>query len=363
RTVPRFGYRLDLEVSTSTASATSATAAPSLDLARRLVVPRISWPARLGPLIGRDEDLRAVRDALSRTSLVIIVGSAGVGKTRLAQEILAREADQPDGAVAWVSLETVDGIERVPSAIALALGVSLPDGQEGFAALGQALEHQPLLMILDGAEHLGAAFATALATLVSRTRGVRALVTSQAPLGTSGETVVRLMGLAVPAPGATPADSAESAAVRLFALRAAEADRRFELNSTNSALAGEICRRLDGNPLALELAAARVPSLGAGALLARLDDRFRLLKQAGHSTEPRHGVLQAALDWSYGLLTAAEQRVFNRLGAFAGSIALDVAARCVADAALDSSEAIDVIGRLVDRSLVTTLPTDPPRYR
>jgi len=363
RTVPRFGYRLDLEVSTAKTSEASTPAAPGVDVSPRLTVPRISWPARLGPLIGRNEDLRAVQAALSRTSLVVIIGGAGVGKTRLAQEILAREAEKPDRAVAWVSLEPVDGIERVPSAIALSLGISLPDSQNGFAVLSQALELQPLLIILDSAEHLGAAFATALATLVSRARGVRALVTSQAPLGIAGETVFRLSGLAVPDPGATPADTAGSAALMLFALRAAEADRRFELNSTNSALAGEICRRLDGNPLALELAAARVPSLGVGALLARLDDRFRLLKQAGHSTEPRHGVLQAALDWSYGLLTAVEQRVFDRLGAFAGSFALDVAARCVADTALESSEAIDVIGRLVDRSLVTTLPTDPPRHR
>lgn len=363
RTVPRFGYRLDLEVSTSATSATSAPATPRLDGAPRLAVPRISWPARLGPLVGRDNDLCAIRDVLSRTSLVVIVGGAGVGKTRLAQEILAREAEKSDVAVAWVSLEPVDGIERVPSAIALALGISLPDGQDGFAALSQALELQPLLMVLDGAEHLGAAFATALATLVSQARDVRALVTSQAPLGIAGETVFRLSGLAVPEAGATPADSAGSGALKLFALRAAEADRRFELNPTNTALAGEICRRLDGNPLALELAAARVPSLGVGALLARLDDRFRLLKHAGPSTESRHGVLQAALDWSYGLLSPAEQRVFNRLGTFAGSFALDTAARAAADSTLDVSEAIDLIGRLVDRSLVTTLPTDPPRHR
>ena len=161
----------------------------------------------------------------------------------------------------------------------------------------------------------------------------------------------------------TPADTAapRPCSCLRFARRRPIADSNSP--SPIRALAGEICRRLDGNPLALELAAARVPGLGLAALLARLDDRFRLLKQAGRSADSRHGVLQAALDWSYGLLAPAEQRVFNRLGAFAGSFSLETAARAVADAALDVSEAIDVIGRLVDRSLVTTLPTDPPRHR
>ena len=293
----------------------------------------------------------------------MIVGGAGIGKTRLAQEILARETEKAGRAVAWVPLESVEGIERVPSAIALATGLSLPDGRDGFAALAQALEQQPLLLILDGVEHLGAPFAAALAELVRGARGLCVLATSQAPLGIPGETLIRLSGLSVPEPGAAPADAAGAAAVLLFALRATEADRRFELSEANTAIAGDICRRLDGNPLALELAAARVPGLGLAALLARLDDRFRLLKQAGRAADSRHGVLQAALDWSYGLLSPAEQRVFNRLGTFASSFALDTAARVVADGALDVSEAIDLIGRLVDRSLVTTLPADPPRHR
>lgn len=260
-----------------------------------------------------------------------------------------------------MSLEPLESLERVPSAISFALGLSLPEEQNGFAALAQALEQTPLLIILDGAEHLGAEFAAALAALVSQARGLRVLVTSQAPLGIAGETVFRLSGLPVPNAGAAPAEAAAAGAVLLFALRATEADRRFELSTSNTALAGEICRRLDDNPLALELAAARVPSLGLAALLTRLNDRFRLLKLAGRSSDPRHGVLEAAFDWSYGLLSPAEQRVFNRLGAFAGSFTLDAAARCVVDATFDVSEAIDLIGRLVDRSLVTTLPTEPPR--
>ena len=293
---------------------------------------------------------------------ITIVGIAGVGKTRLAREILARRAENNGQGVAWVSLESLAEAQHVPSAIALALGLSLPDGVDGFAALRQALENVPVLLILDGAEHLGNALVAPLSGLLAQTRGVRALVTSQVPLGVAGETVYRLSVLPVPDSGTPDAQIAGYAAVALFAHRAAAADRRFELNAGNTPLVAEICRRLDGIPLALELAAARVPSLGLVAWLERLDDRFRLLKAAGRAPDPRRGALHAAFDWSYGLLTGPEQQVFDRLGTFAGSFSLKSAARCVADESIDITEAIDLIGRLVDRSLVTALSVDPPRY-
>jgi hypothetical protein len=157
-------------------------------------------------------------------------------------------------------------------------------------------------------------------------------------------------------------DAQEYAAITFFARRAAEADRRFELSAANTPLIADICRRLDGIPLALELAAARVPALGLAALLSRLDDRFRLLKGTGRSLDLRHGTLHAAFDWSYSLLAPDEQRVFNRLGTFAGSFSLATAAACVAEGSIDTSEAMDLIGRLVDRSLVAALAGDPPRY-
>ncbi len=364
RTVPGFGYRLELEV---VASGTIEEVPAPISTERERELPQLSvsrhvWPDRLGPLVGREDDVRDVQQALSQSCLVTIVGIAGVGKTRLALEILAREAEQPGATVAWVSLESIEKTQHVASAIALALGLSLPDGLDGFAALCQALERVPLLLILDGAEHLGDALAAPLAGLVSQTQGVRALVTSQAPLGIAGETVYRLSVLPVPDPGTPYADAARYAAVAMFAQRATAADRRFELSAANTSLVAEICRRLDGIPLALELAAARVPSLGLTALLERLDDRFRLLKPGGRPADPRHGALNAAFDWSYGLLTPPEQQVFNRLGTFAGSFSLKDAARCVADETVDTAEAIDLIGRLVDRSLVTVLAVDPPRY-
>src|SRR5262249_43663916 len=152
-----------------------------------------------------------------------------------------------------------------------------------------------------------------------------------------GETVYRLSLLEVPAGALTPAEASRYAAVELFMQRAQAADRRFELTAANCALVAEICRRLDGNALAIELAAARVPALGVSGLLERLDDRFRLLKASARAVEPRHGALHAAFDWSYSLLGPTEQRVFNRLGTFAGSFTLDTAARCVADEDIDTA--------------------------
>jgi predicted ATPase/DNA-binding winged helix-turn-helix (wHTH) protein len=364
RTVPGFGYRLELAVSSG--NALEQAAAP--DATRRepepprLIVPRRAWPDRLGSLVGRDGDVCELLRVIDRACLVTIVGIAGVGKTRIAREILVRTAEKTDAAVAWVPLHPIKAAEHVPSAIAVALGLSLPADVDGFSALRQALEQVPVLLILDGAEKFGNALATPLAGLLSQTQGLRALVTSQAPLGIAGETVYRLSVLPVPDRGTPEEATAGYASVELFAQRAAAADRCFELSPANAPIVAEIVRRLDGNPLALELAAARVPALGVAVVLERLDDRFRLLRHPGHTPDPRHGALQAAFEWSYGLLTPAEQSVFNRLGSFAGSFALHAAARCVADETIDTSDAIDLIGRLVDRSLVTVLPVDPPRY-
>jgi DNA-binding winged helix-turn-helix (wHTH) protein len=188
-TVSGFGYRLELPVASPGVAekVPAPIATPREPEPPRLIVPRRAWPSRLGLLVGRDGDVRELQEALARACLVTIVGTAGVGKTRIAQEFLALAAENPDAAVAWVSLQQLGQVQLVPSAIAIALGLSLPDGVDGFTALRQALEKLPLLLFLDGAEQIGEGLAAPLAALVSQTNGVRALVTSQAPLGIPGE--------------------------------------------------------------------------------------------------------------------------------------------------------------------------------
>jgi predicted ATPase len=301
-------------------------------------------------LVGRAADLEAIFDTLQRDRQVTLVGAAGVGKSRLAQEVIAIERQRRGVQGRTVPLEPLDSAERLPSAVALALDLPLPEGGDHFDRLGRALQGARELLVLDGAEHVAGMLAEPLAALAAWAPELHILVTSQTPLGGVGETVYRLSPLPV------------EDAVRLFGQRAAQADRRFELGEANAATVAEICRRLDGNPLAVELAAARVASFGLSALLAHLDDRFRILKVAGGAQGSRHGVLQAAFDWSYRLLGEREQRVFDRLGVFPGSFSLDAAARAVADHAIDVPEAIDLVARLVDRSLVTMLPGEPARY-
>ena len=357
RTVPGFGYRLELEVARPTPAEQEepAPCAAPAPLPVRVVTRRLT------PLIGRDRDLHALQRAIDRARCVTAVGAAGIGKTRLAQEVLARTVTAATRQGAWVDLGPLTELRHVASAIALAVGVTLPDRGDGFAALEQALAKVPLLLIFDGAEHLASELAPALARLLARTGELHALVTSQVPLGVPGETVFRLGPLAVDEPEPGASDGA-CAAIALFVERATAADRRFALSSANRTAVAEICRRLDGNPLALELAAARLPALGVGALLEHLGDRLRLLKTSATVEDAHHGALQTAFDWSYQLLSPAEQHVFNWLGVFSGSFSLDSATRCVADGPTDSCDAIDLISRLVDRSLVNALPSDSPRY-
>jgi predicted ATPase/DNA-binding winged helix-turn-helix (wHTH) protein len=346
RTVPRYGYRLDLPVTRAQPAAADGAPREPEGPGALPVQPGV----RRDPLVGRAADLDALREALERERLVTLVGAAGVGKSRLARELLGLEEGGGGTAAVLISLEPVVSAVHVPAAVAHALGLSLPETADRFAALGRALDGTRALVVLDGAEHLVHELADALDALVSRATGVRVLVTSQAPLGRIGEAIYRLGPLPI-------ADAAE-----LFGQRAMQADHRFRVDAGGESTVAEICRRLDGNPLAVELAAARVPAFGLASLLAHLDDRFRLLKRAGRVDDPRHGVLQAAFDWSYGLLAPEERRVFDRLGAFAASFTLEAAARCVADESIDLPGAVDLVGRLVDRSLVTLLPREPARY-
>ena len=353
-TVPGRGYRF-----TSGGEELSAPAhvpAPP----RSPTAPR-ALPQRPQTVLGRDGDLNALLALLDAHPLVTVVGPGGIGKTTLAHcAAHARASTWADGCV-WVELAALTDARLVASTLAQALDLQLGAG-DALPALVAALKPMQLLMVIDNAEHLADALAPVITAVLRESPGVHLLVTSQSPLKVQGEQQLRLEALSVPPERCTLAEATQHGAVALFAERAREADRRFALTDDNLPDVVEICRRLDGLPLALELAAARVPLLGVRGVAERLDDRFKLLAGSSRSAPTRQQTLQAALDWSLTLLPATERRLFAQLGVFAGGFTLTLAREVLTDDTLDEWTLIDALATLVDHSLLNVSGGEVPRY-
>ncbi len=345
-TVPLRGYRFTGEVRelSETDSARSAAEAPS---------PPTNLPAAMSDFVGREAELATVHELLQHNRLVTLVGTGGIGKTRLALEA-AREAleEFPDGV--WLAeLAPLTDPELVASGMHAALGLQSGTGRWTGERLAAALRERKLLLVLDNCEHLISAAAREAETLLAAAPQLRILATSQEPLGIEGECTLRLRPLEFPAEHiAGLASTQRHGAVRLFVARAQAADPQFELNERNAATVAMICRRLDGIPLAIELAAARSAALGIDGLAQRLDLRFHVLTGGRRTALPRHQTLRATLDWSHRLLAEPDRTVLRRLAVFAGSFTLEAAGQVVADAALPEWEVVSRIAELVDKSLV-----------
>lgn len=353
-TVPGRGYRFTLEGE----AVARATVTPQVTTAPRSP----ALPQRPQPIVGRDEDLVALLALLDAHTLVTLVGPGGIGKTTLAHGAArARASTWADGCT-WVELAALTDCQLVASSIAQALELQLSPGKEATAALVAALKPLQLLLVLDNAEHLADAVARIAVAVLRDAPGVRLLVTSQSPLRVQGEQLLRLEALATPPVRSTVAEAARYGAVALFAERARAADRRFALSDENLPHVLEICRRLDGLPLALELAAARVPLLGVRGVAERLDDRFKLLAGGSRSAPTRQQTLQAALEWSLALLPEAERQLFLRLGVFAGGFTLALASDVLAGDGFDEWALIDALARLAEHSLLSVSGADAPRY-
>ena len=365
-TIPGRGYRFAAHAETvvpahDSAAAPSRAPQPSL---------RTNLPVELPALLGRANELDALDTLIDGHRLVSVVGTGGIGKSLLTQHLLhARRARYPQG-VCWVELAAVTDPAALPGAVATALGVDVRQG-DPLAALVHAVAPLTMLLALDNAEHLLDAVARFAKALFEAAPDLRIVVTSQAALRLAAERVLRLGPLAIPGQ-ALPAEQAmQYGALALFVERAQAIDARFALSEANTAAVIEICRALDGLPLAIELAAARIPALGVQALLGTMRDRLRLLTASRDRTAPnRQQTLRAALEWSHDLLTPAEQRVFRRLGVIAGSGSLELILQIVTDDAgngdLDRFGVLDALDVLVDRSLVAILSVDndrEPRYR
>ena len=326
---------------------------------------RTNLPAQLLSLYGRAHDLATIKALLRQHVVVTVVGAGGIGKTRVAQAVAAEiavewAADFPDG-VWWVELAALSDGALIPSAVARALGVQLPGDRLPGEAIVSLLASQRLLLVLDNCEHLVDAVAEFIESVRAAAPQVRFLVTSQETLKTAEEHIYRVGGLAVRAEGG--ADALQAGAIELFVARAKAADPNFAVTRAHTPAIVEICRRLDGIPLAIELAAARLTLLGVEGLRARLDERFNVLTAGARVVLRRHQTLRATLEWSHGLLTPDESTVFRRLGVFAGTFTLESAQHVASDERIDGWAALDHLGALVDKSLVLAEGDPVPRYR
>ncbi|MFI8976608.1 BTAD domain-containing putative transcriptional regulator [Nocardia asteroides] len=314
-------------------------------------------PAQRTELIGRAADLDELGRAVNASRLVTLIGPGGVGKTRLATATAAGLTERfPHGSwlveLAPLATATTD-IDRIADTVAQVLGIRLGDAADAPAvALGEALAEQDLLLVLDNCEHLVDQVADLTEALLGAAPGLHVLATSREQLRLAGEDIVTVEPLGVPSAGSAVTDIAESNAVRLFVTRAKAGAREFALDAGNADAVATLCRRLDGIPLALELAATRVRALGVHEMVARLDDRFRLLATGHRGAPPRQQTLAAMIDWSWGLLDAEERVVLRRLAVHAGGCTLDAAESVCAGTEIAPGAVADVIARLVDRSLV-----------
>jgi predicted ATPase len=320
-------------------------------------------PVYLSTFVGREAETAEVAGLLSAARLLTLTGPGGSGKTRLAVHVAAALAEDGSVAVWFVDLAPLADPALVPGAVLAALGLREAPGRAPADAIAAHLRGRAALLLLDNCEHLIEACARVAEALLGACRGLRVLATSREPLGVPGETVWRVPPLPTPPAGAPegPADVGGYAAVRLFAERARAAQPSFVLSGANAPAVAEICRWLDGMPLALELAAARVPALPVEEVATRLGDLFRLLGRGARTALPRHQTLRALVDWSHDLLDQPERAVFARLSVFAGSFGLEAAERVVAGGGVDGGEVLDLVARLIDKSLV--LPVEGGRYR
>ncbi len=298
-------------------------------------------PVQLTSFVGRDAEMVEVREMLAKNRLVTLTGAGGVGKTRLAVQVAEAVAGNYRDGAWYVDLAPITDPDLVPITAARALGLPDQPGRSPLNSLLQFVGGRQMLVILDNCEHLLDVSATVIAALLGRCPRLTVMATSREPIGVAGEVTWRV-----------PSLSLGDDAVRLFGDRARHARPGFSINDDNAAAVDEICRRLDGMPLAIELAAARVRALSPKEILAGLQDRFRLLTGGSRTAVRRQQTLQASVDWSHALLTEPERILFRRLAVFQGGFDMEACQTVVCDETLARHQVLDLSALLVDKSLV-----------
>jgi predicted ATPase/DNA-binding SARP family transcriptional activator len=335
---------------------------------------RGNLPAQLTSFVGREDELAQVARLLADARLVTLTGPGGAGKTRLSVEVGARIADQVPDGVWFVPLAPVRDAADVPDAVLVAVGAHDGAGSadpveaarlaamEPPERLTEVLAARSLVLVLDNCEHVLDSVARLAGRVLASAPGVRVLATSREPIGLTGETLCPVPSLPLPAEDADAEQVASSPAARLFADRAAAVRPGFRIDAETAGAVARICRALDGIPLAIELAAARVRALTPAQVAGRLDDRFALLSTGTRAALPRHQTLRAIVDWSWELLGDAERMILRRLSVFSGG-ATPESAEQVCALGGRSDTVVEVIASLVDKSLVTASGGGEVRYR
>ncbi|HEV3092532.1 MAG TPA: tetratricopeptide repeat protein [Candidatus Cybelea sp.] len=329
--------------------------------------PSSHLPLSLASFVGRGREVDQIAALVRQHRLVTLTGSGGVGKTQTALQVATALGEAAAGAVCFVGLSPVGDPSLVPVAIASALRVQEMPNRPLVETLLEHLRDKALLLMLDNCEHVVAQAATVAEALLAGCPQLRILATSREPLRFAGEHTYRLPSLSIPSREAAArlraSDAAAYGAIELFCDRARAVDHRFALGDENASAVAELCRKLDGIPLAIELAAARVNSLSIMALTERLEDRFRILTGGRRTALPRQQTMRAAIDWSYDSLSAPEQRVFERLSVFAGGCTLAGAEAVCAGGDVATADIANLISSLVDKSMVVAdFDGTDPRY-
>jgi predicted ATPase/class 3 adenylate cyclase len=323
-------------------------------------------PLQITSFVGRDEEIQTIEKRLQQARLLTLVGSGGVGKTRLALQVGADLLDQYEDGVWLVEFAPLSDPDLVPSVVAGVLGVAEVANRSLVDSIVYWLKPKHTLLILDNCEHVVEPAAKIVDAILRGCPHVRLMVASRQGLGMDGETVHRVASLSVPEhhDGLNARDALQYGALALFAERAAAAVENFSLTDENADTVAQICRRLDGIALAIELAAPRLKALSLDQLLQRLNERFRLLTGGKRTALQRQQTMRALIDWSYDLLAEAEKRLLWRVAIFAGGWTLDGATEVCSDENIETWDVIDLLTSLVDKSLVTAeLQGTSPRYR
>ncbi|HSJ25954.1 MAG TPA: BTAD domain-containing putative transcriptional regulator [Longimicrobiales bacterium] len=315
-------------------------------------------PLELTSFIGREHELAALREIIAASRLITLTGAGGSGKSRLARELAPHIPGVRDSGIVWVELAPVTDPSLVGAAILRALDPAAEQGANVAAVISGILQDRSPVLVLDNCEHVVDACATLVDTLLRACPGLRILATSREALAVPGERAWLVPPLGLPPANATPVQVATSDAVRLFVERAQDVMPAFNLTATNAAVVADICVRLDGIPLAIELAAARVRLMTPEQIRDRLDDAFTLLTSGARTALPRHRTLRAAIDWSYDLLPAPARTVLCRLAVFRGGFTLDAAEAVAAGDAVDPGDVLDLVSMLLDRSLLSMREQD-----